>query len=314
MRLNLNRRGWRLCQQLEQQADVLRIERHRPGGADCWDFGIDAPGGLAAGLWLARIGMADLADVALLATPHAPGTGRSVQVTTDHLLPACMAAQYAGWKISDSTYFAMGSGPMRAAAGVEELFERIERESTDVAVGVLEARSLPTPQVVEQIAARCGVSPDRLALLVAPTASQAGTVQVVARSVETAIHKLMDLGFDPQRLVSGSGLAPLPPVAANDLAGIGRTNDAVLYGAQVTLWVRGDDASLSQIVGHVPSSSSPDYGEPFAKIFARYDHDFYRIDPHLFSPAQVTLVNLDSGHSFAAGHVDERILAASFGS
>ena len=69
-------------------------------------------------------------------------------------------------------------------------------------------------------------------------------VQIVARSVETALHKLHELGFDLTRIESGWGVAPLPPVAADDLAGIGRTNDAILYGGEVTLWVRGDDASL----------------------------------------------------------------------
>ena len=66
----------------------------------------------------------------------------------------------------------------------------------------------------------------------------------MARSVETALHKLAELKFDLSRLVSAHGTAPLPPVAANDLAAIGRTNDAILYGARVVLAVTGDDASL----------------------------------------------------------------------
>jgi methenyltetrahydromethanopterin cyclohydrolase len=311
--VQLNVRAWRLCQQLEDRADELQIQRHRVAGADCWDFGIHVAGGLAAGIQLARIGLADLAGVQLLATPGMPGSGWSVQVTTDHPVTACMASQYAGWRISRDGYFAMGSGPMRAAAASEELFRgRVDPERTDVAVGVLETASVPGSNVVVDIAQQCGVQPDRLVLLVAPTASQAGTLQIVARSVETALHKLIDLGFDLHRLVSGAGIAPLPPVAADDLEAIGRTNDAILYGARVTLWVRGDDASLDQVVQQVPSSSSRDYGEPFAKIFARYHHDFYQIDPHLFSPAQVSLVNLDTGRSFSAGQIDSGLLTASF--
>ena len=60
-----------------------------------------------------------------------------------------MASQYAGWQISvdmapgpdgkSKKYFAMGSGPMRAAAGREELFDTIgHREASPVAVGVLD--------------------------------------------------------------------------------------------------------------------------------------------------------------------------------
>ncbi len=66
----------------------------------------------------------------------------------------------------------------------------------------------------------------------------------------------IELGFDVRRVVSAFGTAPLPPVARNDLAAIGRTNDAILYGARVVLFVRGDDASIETIGPKVPSSAS----------------------------------------------------------
>ena len=106
--------------------------------------------------------------------------------------------------------------------------------------------NFPTAAVVQYICERTGVTSDKLCLLIAPTASQAGNVQVVARSVETALHKLLELGYDVRQVQSASGSAPLPPVAANDMAGIGRTNDAILYGARVTLWVRGADAAAGR--------------------------------------------------------------------
>ena len=63
----------------------------------------------------------------------------------------------------------------------------------------------------------------------------------------------------------------------------------------------------------VPSSSSPDFGAPFATIFERYDRDFYKIDPMLFSPARVMVTCLDSGRTFAAGRLAPDLLAQSFG-
>src|SRR5262245_33478364 len=180
-----------------------------------------------------------------------------------------MASQYAGWQISvdlppgpdgkSKKYFAMGSGPMRAAAGREALFDKIGcRESSPVAIGVLETRKLPTDDVVHWICERARVPASGLSLLVAPTASQAGGVQIVARSVETAMHKLHELGFDIGRVVSAHGVAPLPPVAKDDLTAVGRTNDAVLYGGRVTLHVRADDASIEAIGPKVPSAASED--------------------------------------------------------
>lgn len=310
---DLNRRAWRQCERLAERADELRIARREIGGASCWDFGIEVEGGLQAGLALARICLADLARVRLAASSELPGTGWSVCVTTDHPIAACMASQYAGWRISDSAYFAMGSGPMRALAADEELFETIGGETSDRAVGVLETRAWPPTATVARLAEQCRVTPDRLCLLVAPTASQAGTLQVAARSVETALHKLLELKFDIERVVSGAGRAPLPPVARDDLAAIGLTNDAILYGGQVTLWVRGDDESIASVIERIPSCDSRDYGEPFAQTFARYEYDFYRIDPLLFSPAEICLVNLDTGHVFRAGAVNRELLTASFG-
>jgi methenyltetrahydromethanopterin cyclohydrolase len=226
-----------------------------------------------------------------------------------------MASQYAGWQITGEKFFAMGSGPMRAVARREPLFEQLGyTEQSDRVVGVLETSQLPTPEICRKIAEQCQVTPDHVILLAARTASIAGTVQVVARSVETALHKLHELGYDLANVVSGFGSAPLPPVAADDLAGIGRTNDAILYGGQVTLWVRDSDARLAEIGPQIPSSASRDFGEPFAAIYERYGRDFYKIDPLLFSPAVVTLVDLTSGKLHHFGQMRPDVLGKSFGS
>ena len=42
-----------------------------------------------------------------------------IAVHVQHPVAACLASQYAGWAITPEGYFAMGSGPMRAAAGRE---------------------------------------------------------------------------------------------------------------------------------------------------------------------------------------------------
>jgi methenyltetrahydromethanopterin cyclohydrolase len=202
---------------------------------------------------------------------------------------------------------------MRALAAKESLFETIGRgEPEPEAVGVLESSELPPPEVCRYVARECNVQPDRLTLLVARTASQAGTVQVVARSVESAMHKLHELGFDLARVESGYGVSPLPPVAADDLAAMGRTNDAILYGAEVTLWVRGDERTLGKLGAQVPSGASPDHGHPFAQIFQRHGRDFYSIDPSLFGPAVVTLMNLDTGRTYRFGRLMPDVLQGSF--
>ncbi|HBI44848.1 MAG TPA: methenyltetrahydromethanopterin cyclohydrolase [Planctomycetales bacterium] len=312
--MTLNDRALRLTDRLVADAETLRIAvSQTPDGARVLDCGIQAEGGLAAGLALARVCLADLADVTLLQPGIADLPCPLIQTATDHPVLACMASQYAGWQISVGKFFAMGSGPMRAAYGKEEIFDHIPgRERPAAAVGVLETRKLPTPEVIAYLAEKLQMSAGRLTLLAAPTASIAGTVQVVARALETALHKLYELKFDLTQVISGVGVAPLPPVAADDVIGIGRTNDAILYGGRVTLWVRADDDQLGAVGPGVPSSASCDYGSPFAEIFERYHRDFYKIDPLLFSPAEIVFHNLRTGRTHTFGRMAPDVLRKSF--
>ncbi len=311
----LNDRAFQLVQNLAEKSDRLRINQQAvPGGGTIFDFGVAVPGGIQAGLELSRICLADLAAVSVVPGKIAGDDWPCVQIVSDFPVEACLLSQYAGWQISVGEFFGMGSGPMRAAAAREELFQRMDyRESPTNVVGVLEAASIPGSEVLAEIAEKTGVAPESVTLLIAPTSSQAGNLQVVSRSVETALHKLFELGFDARRVQSAWGVAPLPPVAANDLEGIGRTNDAILYGATVTVLVNGDDDSLLQIGPQVPSNSSNAYGKRFMEIFELANRDFYAIDPHLFSPAAIIFQNVDTGQIHRFGQVDEDILKRSFG-
>lgn len=310
----LNERAHELCNAMVANAEQLGVAVSMlPCGTRLIDCGITAPGSIEAGRRLAHICMSGLGDVYISAADQNPSTLQQVTVATKAPVAACMASQYAGWEVKAEKFFAMGSGPMRAAACREEIFKDIGNcERPNVCVGVLETRKFPTDGVCTSIAQKCGITAEKLTLLVAPTASMAGAVQIVARSVETALHKLHVLGFDLSRVISGLGKAPLPPVAENDLAAIGQTNDSILYGGHVTLSVRGDDSSIGEIGARVPSNSSPDYGRPFAEIFSRYNHDFYRIDPMLFSPALVVFVNVDTGQRLEFGRLAASVLVESF--
>ncbi len=317
--MGLNAAALELCDALVRETESLRIAvRETPAGTRIIDCGVDAPGSIEAGRRLAEVCMAGVGHISIVPAEPEIWPGPAVQVTTDQPVLSCMASQYAGWQIAEGKYFAMGSGPMRIAAANgdsrEELFDKLQvSEKPSVAVGVLEAAKLPPDEVCKKIATACGVDEDKLTLLVAPTASLAGTFQVAARSVETAMHKLSELDFDVHCVESGWGVAPLPPVAKNDLEAIGRTNDAILYGASVVLYVRGDDDAIREIGPRVPSSSSAAHGQPFVEIFEAAGRDFYKIDGQLFSPAQVIFNNLDTGNVFVFGRVEPEIVRKSFG-
>lgn len=304
----MNDRAWRVADELAANADRLRVAVSSVAGTRMIDCGGGVTGSLGAGVLMARTCLSDLAEVTLV-----PGEfGPAVQVWTDDPVRACLGSQYAGWQIKTEHYFAMGSGPMRALSGREAVIKELGlTEEARCAVGALESRKHPTDREVAYIVSKLPVVAEKLTLLVAPACSVAGTVQVVARSVETALHKLHELKFDVRQVQSGYGVAPLPPVAADELAAIGRTNDAILYGGRVTLWVRTDDEVIDTIGPQVPSGASKDHGSLFAELFARYG-DFYSIDPMLFSPAEVTFVNLKTGRSRTFGKCEPALLRKSF--
>jgi methenyltetrahydromethanopterin cyclohydrolase len=314
--LALNRRALELADAMAAEAEGLRIRVTRLGnGARLIDCGVDAEGGLEAGRRLAEVCLGGRGAVSFTTAELGGLWLPAVQVATDQPVEACLASQYAGWAIEPPGYFAMGSGPARAVARVErELFGRIGyAEASDGAALVLEGRTLPGEAVAAHVAERCRLDPARLTLLIAPTASVAGCVQVAARSVETGLHKMVELDFDVRKVRSGLGVCPLAPVAKNDLRAIGWTNDCILYGTRAYFTLRAEDAELAALVERLPASSSADYGTPFYEIFKRYDHQFYKIDRGLFSPAEVTLNNLTTGRVARAGRLDAGVLRASLG-
>jgi methenyltetrahydromethanopterin cyclohydrolase len=314
MTLSLNQRAHDLADHLAADADALRVAVHTlTGGTRVIDSGSVVPGGLEAGRRFAEITMGGLGAVSFAPLVLEGRWMPALTVVTDHPALACLGSQYAGWKIDRDGYFAMASGPGRALIRAEDLFDDLDvDERASTAVLCLETGDEPPEELAAYVADRAGVAAGDLTLLFAPTASLAGGVQVAARVVETALHKLHELEFDVRRVVSGFGTCPLPPVARTDPEAIGRTNDAVLYGGQVELTVDAPDGELEALVDRLPSSASEDHGEPFGKVLERADWDFYAIDPLLFSPAEVRLVSVESGRSFHGGGVRLDVLEQSF--
>ena len=312
--LRMNELATEIADELGEHAPLFRVVSHTlASGARVIDAGVEADGGYDAGLALAEICMGGLGHVAYTPLQIGAEAWPGVTVWTDHPAVACMASQYAGWAISVEKFFAMGSGPLRAHARVErELYEKLGYEEEAAhGVLVLEGRKLPDEAVAAWVAQKARLQPSQLTFVVAPTASLAGGVQIAARILETGLHKMETLGFDVRRVVSGMGTAPIPPVAKNDLRAIGRTNDCILYGGQARYTVRAGDTELAELVAKLPASASSDYGKPFYEIFQRYEGDFYKIDPLLFSPGEVWLTSTETGRTFHAGHLNAEVLAAS---
>ena len=306
---NLNEKAARIFDSAVKNRKDLGIDLiDFDNGTELLDFGINVEGGFQAGKLFAQACLADGGMINL-----SMDNRTEVNVVVDEPDVHCLGAQYAGWFVEEEGFSCMASGPGRALARKEELFRDLEiSEESDVAVLCLESDQIPSEGVLDYIAEECGVETENLKILVAPTASIVGSVQISSRVVEAAIHKLHILDFEIGDVISGIGKAPIAPVADDFLEAMGRTNDCTLYGGEVTLYLDSEDRLIDEIIEKVPSSASEDYGLPFRKIFEKYDNDFLEIDRELFSPAQVVLNNVNSGSVFEAGSVNEEILEKSF--
>ncbi|HJV25859.1 MAG TPA: methenyltetrahydromethanopterin cyclohydrolase [Aromatoleum sp.] len=296
----------------EWRLDVQKTET----GVTIVDAGISTRGSVAAGLAVGEICMGGLGRVRLASEGGHDGWPTWLEVTSSQPVLACLASQYAGWSLSASKeegggkkFFSLGSGPARALACREPLFEELGyRDRVGPAALVLEVDRVPPPIVIDKILRDCALEPSQLTLVLTPTTSLAGSTQVVARVLEVALHKAHELGFALGDIVDGSARAPLPAPSPDAGVAMGRTNDAILYGGQVHLTVAGDDDAARELALKLPSSTSRDYGRSFADIFRDYDYDFYRIDGALFAPAEVWVSSLASGRTWHAGKVDMGLL------
>ena len=313
---SVNARALRIVDEIAANAVALRCTVSTgEAGERRIDLGAGTPGGLEEGRLLGEVCMGGLGTVTITSASGLERWPLGVVVHSSHPVIACLGSQYAGWTITEETsgFFALGSGPARALSRVEEIYKELGYVDLHTKGAlVLEGDKAPPAAAVRKVAGACGIAATDLTVLYAPTGSLAGTVQIAARVLEVSLHKAHALHFNLANIVDGYGAAPLAPPIPDFVKAMGRTNDAIIYGGRIQLFVKGPDEEAKKLAEALPSSTSPAYGKPFAEIFAAVNGDFYKIDPMLFSPAVVTVSNLESGASFHAGKLAPDIVDASF--
>lgn len=315
---SINKLTRSLVDQLVNNAAALRVEVSQlENGSQIIDAGINVAGGLEAGRIIGEICMGGLGTVKLRASTNFRNWSWHLDVHSTNPVLACLASQYAGWSLNHGkgkeAFNALGSGPARAMGSNEELYEELGyRDKADTACIVIEADKLPPVEIADKVAERCGIPADKLTIIMTPTSSLAGSVQVVARVLETSLHKAHALHFPLEKIIDGAGSAPICPPSQDFLKAMSRTNDAILFAGQIHLFVEASDDEAEQLAKQLPSSASSDYGKPFGEIFKDVEYDFYKIDPMLFSPARVAVSSLTTGKTYHAGEIDLDLLDRSF--
>ncbi len=309
--------AWKLLEKLCGNPDFYGVKVERAGSvATIVDAGINVKGGFQAGKTITEICMGGCAKAEITNRQYGELELPSIFIYTDHPVIATLGSQFAGWQIKENEYFAIGSGPARALAlKPKEIYEKIGyKDDSDKAIVVLETAKHPPEKIIKSLAKDCNVSIENLALILTPTTSVTGSTQVSGRIVETGIHKLSKLGFDPNTILYAWGIAPIPPIHPKFAQAMARTNDAILYGG-IAYYVVAyeDEKELAKIVAKAPSKASKVYGKPFIEIFKEANYDFYKIDPNLFAPAVLFVNNVKTGKVFKAGEINSEALMKSFG-
>lgn len=309
---SVNRLAWKLLEKLCTNPEIYGVNvEETSSGTTIVDAGIKARGGFQAGKIITEICMGGCGKARITYRQYGELILPSIFVYTDHPVIATLGSQFAGWQIKEGEYFAIGSGPARALAlKPKEIYDKIGyKDSFNKAIVVLETDKFPPDKLIKRIAEDCRIPVKNLAVVLTPTASLAGATQVSGRIVETGIHKLTTLGLDPRVILYAWGCAPIPPLHPKFKQAMARTNDAILYGGTTYYAVECDDEEeLERIVEKAPSRASKQYGKPFIEIFKEANYDFYKIDPNLFAPAQLTINNVKTGKVFEAGDVNPEAL------
>jgi len=318
--VSVNMEAKKIVDRMIAGADDLKINVDTlENGSTVIDCGVNVDGSIKAGELYTAVCLGGLADVGI----SIPGDLSekfalpSVKVKTDFPAVSTLGAQKAGWSVSVGDFFALGSGPARALAlKPSETYEEIGyRDEADTAILTLEADRLPGEDVTDMIAEECDVSAENVYVLVAPTSSLVGSIQISGRVVENGTYKMLEaLHFDVNKVKYAAGIAPIAPVDPDSLKAMGKTNDAVLFGGRTYYYVESEEGDdIKSLAENLPSSASEGYGKPFYDVFKEADYDFYKIDKGMFAPAEVVINDLRTGEVFRAGFVNEELLMKSFG-
>ena len=317
--ISVNEKSQLLVKDLIDNHNYYRVNiENGHNGCTIIDAGVNSLGNMEAGRVISEICLGGLGRVHILNTMQIGEWPLTVHVNTNDPVIACLGSQYAGWSLSSkedgSKFNALGSGPARSLALKEPLFKYIEySDKASSTCIVMEVDSFPPNDVIEKICNDTAVDAKNLTIIIAPTSSIAGNIQVVSRVLEVALHKAHELKFPMNEIIEGFGSSPIPPTSPDFLTAMGRTNDAIIFAGITQLFVNTSDDNANDLCMKMPSSTSNDYGKPFATIFKDYEYDFFKIDANLFSPSKVIISNMKTGNTFVSGNIDNALMKKSFG-
>lgn len=318
MKTSINQLAARVVKEIIAREDEIGVKVIKLScGTTLIDMGLQAKGSYEAGLLFTRASLGDMANVHLgtwkLDEDYSFG---SVELFVTEPLIACLGSQIAGWQLGKGEFATIGSGPARAQAVVPgDIYLDMTpyRDQYSEVVLCIQDIRYPDDVIALEVARACKVPPEKVTLLLAPSASIVGSIQVAARMVEQVCHKMHEKGFQVSKVVTARGVAPIAPLVRDEVKAIGRINDAILYGGETEFWVDAEDEEIATLVTRLVSkTSSPYYPALFGEVFEKSGRDFYKIDHDFHSIAKIQIHNVKTGACFAAGEINRDVIRKSF--
>lgn len=317
---SVNQRAVTIVKDIIANAEELAVKVSTlKNGTTVVDMGVEARGGWVAAKRFAEATIGGLGEFkyGTFTFPSKDLTLPAIEAFIDNPIEATLSSQFSGWRVTEMPpneqgIAPIGSGPARAAAYIDRFataFPYVDK--THEAVFALQGTRLPDEKFADKIAGACKVPAENLYILVAPTGSLVGSVQVVARTVEPSMWRLHSKGFDVHKVISGYGVSPIPPITRDELKAMDRVNTCLLYGTTVYYVVDCEDEEIEAVIEKLPLSASYLYGTPFIEIFEKGNRDFYEIDKDVHTVAKFVMNNQRTGRTFSAGVIRYDLLEQS---
>ena len=313
---SVNKEAMKIVKKIIENKEALNVGViSLKNGSTVIDMGINYPGGWKAAQHLTEITMGGLGllnyGIYRLGELELP----QVNIYADKPVIACLSCQLSGWALpefkNDAGIVPLISGPVRAIVK-EDKFAKLfsYQDKSEKVVVVLQDKVLPSEELTTYIAKKCKIEPENIFILVAPTGSLVGLVNVIARTLETSLWRLHELGFDINNVISAWGKAPLPPISKDEYTAMIRANTYIYYGGTAGFVVNCKDEDIERIIEDITLSpkTTKQYGIPFSKLLEEAGGNIFNMTEFCHNVTKVNFYNSFTGNTFVYGKNDQKML------
>jgi len=314
--LSVNKEAMKIVKKIIENKETLNAGViSLKNGSTVIDMGINYPGGWKAARYLAEITMGGLGLLNYSTYQLGELELPQVNVYADKPVIACLSCQLSGWALpefkNDAGIVPLISGPVRAIIKEDRFTKPFSyQDKSGKAVVVLQDKTLPSEKLTAYIAKKCKIEPENIFILVAPTGSLVGLVNVIARTLETSMWRLHELGFDVNNVISAWGKAPLPPISKDEYTAMIRANTYIYYGGTAGFVVNCKDEDIERIIEDITLSpkTTKQYGIPFSKLLEEAGGNIFNMTEFCHNVTKVNFYNSLTGNTFVYGRNDQKML------